>query len=86
MDAVKKDVYNTQIKNIGDKIPHITNIATKTTLNAKINEIKGEIPSIPKLATTSAIPTGLNSLKSTVDTSNVNKLVPGLVDLSKLHH
>ena len=37
-DVVKKDVYNAKIKNIEDKIPDITNLATKTTLNAKINE------------------------------------------------
>ena len=29
-------VYNAKIKNIKDKIPDITNLATKTTLNAKI--------------------------------------------------
>ena len=34
-DIVKKDVYNAKIKNIEDKIPDITNLATKTTLNAK---------------------------------------------------
>ena len=35
--VVKKDIYNAKIKNIEDKIPHITNLATKTTLNGKIN-------------------------------------------------
>ena len=45
-DVVKKDVYNAKIKNIEDKIPDITNLATKTTLNAKINEVKGEIPAL----------------------------------------
>ena len=54
-DVVKKDVYNTTIKNIEDKIPDITNLATKITLNAKINEVKGEIPSITNLATTTAL-------------------------------
>ena len=34
-DVVKKDVYNAKIKNIEDKIPDITNFATKTTLSAK---------------------------------------------------
>ena len=53
-DVVKKDVYNAKIKNIEDKIPDITNLATKTTLNAKINEVKGEIPNITNLATTTA--------------------------------
>ena len=32
-DVVKKDVYNAKIKSIEDKIPDITNLATKTTLN-----------------------------------------------------
>ena len=45
-DVVKKDVE--------DKIPDITNLATNTTLNAKISEFKNEIPSITILATTAA--------------------------------
>ena len=36
-DVVRKDVYNAKIKNIEDKIPDITNLATNTTRNAKIN-------------------------------------------------
>ena len=35
----KMDVYNAKISNIEDKIPNITNLATKTTLNGKINEV-----------------------------------------------
>ena len=50
--SLKKDVYNAKNKNIEDKIPDITNLATNTTLNAKINEVKKEIPSIINLATT----------------------------------
>ena len=42
-DVVKKDLYNAKIKNIGDKIPDITNLATNITINAAINEVKGEI-------------------------------------------
>ena len=38
--VVKKDVYNAKIKNIEDKIPDITNLATNASLNAKINEVK----------------------------------------------
>ena len=53
-DVVQKDVYNAKIKNIDNKIPDISNTATKTTLNAKINEVKGEIPSIANLVTTTA--------------------------------
>ena len=41
-DVVEKDVYNSNIKNIEDKIPDITKLAAKTTLTAKINEIKSE--------------------------------------------
>ena len=47
--------YNAKIKNIEDKIPDITNLATNTTLNGKINEIKKEIPSINNLATNTAL-------------------------------
>ena len=36
-DIAKKDVYNVKIKNIDDKIPDATNLATTTALNAKIN-------------------------------------------------
>ena len=39
-DVVKEDAYNAVIINIEDKVPDITNLATKTTLNAKINEVK----------------------------------------------
>ena len=45
-DVVKKDVYNAKIKNIEDKIPNITKLATNASLNVKINEVKGEVPSI----------------------------------------
>ena len=53
-DVVKKDVYNAQIKDIEDKTPDITSLATNTTLNAKINGVRNEIPSIPVLVTTAA--------------------------------
>ena len=42
-DVVKKDVYNANIKNIEDKIPGITKLATNTTLSSKINEGKRNI-------------------------------------------
>ena len=42
-DSVEKSEYNAKIENIEDKIPHVTNLATKTTLKAKLNP---EIPSI----------------------------------------
>ena len=49
---LKKDVYNGKIKNIEDKIPDVTKLATNTTLNARINEFKIELPSNTNLATT----------------------------------
>ena len=42
-------------KNIEDKIPDITNLATNTTLNTKINEVKVKIPNITNLATIIAL-------------------------------
>ena len=63
-DVVKKDVYNSKIKNIEDKIPVITNLAIKTTLDANINEIKGEIPNITNLVTTSTLTAAKNKIPS----------------------
>ena len=53
----KKYVYNTKIKDIEDKIPDITNLATNASLNVKINKLKCETPSIANLATTAALTT-----------------------------
>ena len=64
-DAIKKDVYNTKIKNIEDKIASITNLVTK----AKINVVKGEIPSIANLATKTAV----NAVENKIP--NINNLV-----------
>ena len=55
--VVKKDVYNAKIKNIEDKIPDITNLASNASLNAKINEVNGEIPTTTNFATTAALTT-----------------------------
>ena len=51
-DVVKREVYNSKIKNIEEKVPDITNLATNASLNAKIKEVKGEISNIINLATT----------------------------------
>ena len=67
-EVVKK--YDTKIKSIEDKIPDISNLATKTNLNTKINEVKNEIPSITGLATTSALAAVENKIP---DTSNLVK-------------
>ena len=68
-DVVKKDVNNAKIKNIEDKIPDITNLATNTTLNAKIKEVKNEILSITNLATNASLTAVENKIP------NVNNLV-----------
>ena len=51
-DVVKREVYNSKIKTIEEKVPDITNLATNASLNAKIKEVKGEISNIINLATT----------------------------------
>ena len=65
-DFVKKVVYNAKIKDIEDKIPDTTNLATNASLNAKINEVKGEIPSIINLTTTSALNAKINEVKGKI--------------------
>ena len=61
--VVKKDVYNAKIKDVQNKIPNITNLATNTTLNVKRNEIKSEIPSITNLAATAAFNAEITEIK-----------------------
>ena len=61
--VVKKDMYNAKIKNIKDKIPDITNLATNTILNTKIKEVKKEIPIITNVATTTALNARTNALR-----------------------
>ena len=73
-DVVKKDVYNAKIKNIEDKIPDITNLATNASLNAKINEVKGEIPSITNLGTTAAFTTVENKIPNVSDLLKKSRL------------
>ena len=51
-DIVKKDLYNAKIKNIEDKIPVFTNLATNTTLPKR-----NEGPNITNLATSAALST-----------------------------
>ena len=52
------------IKDIEDKIPCITNFATKTALNAKIKEVQGEILDITNLTTTTSLTAAENELPS----------------------
>ena len=59
----KKDVCNARIKDIEEKIPDITNLATNTTLNPKITEVKNEVPSITNLVTNASIIAKINGVK-----------------------
>ena len=60
------------MKNIEDKIPNITNVATYDSLNAKKNEVKCEIPSISNLATTAALNAKANVVKGAI--ANITNL------------
>ena len=62
--VAKKDVYNAKIKNIEDKTPDITNLATNTTLYSKINEVKKEIPSVTNIVVTTALNAKINEIKN----------------------
>ena len=72
MVLLRKDEYNAKIKNIEDKIPDITNLATKTILNAKINQVKGETPKITILATNASVNSKMNEVKGKI--SNISNL------------
>ena len=80
-DVFKKTEYNGKVKNIEDKIPDISNLATKTILNTKINEVKNKIPSTTGLATTSALTVVENKIP---DTSNLVKKQIAIQKLLKL--
>ena len=86
-EVVKKTDCNAKIKNIEDKIPDTTNVATKTILNTNINEVKVEIPSISGLETTSAltdvenkIPNVSNLVKKTNYDTKVNEIEKKITD------
>ena len=61
------------LKNIEDKIPIISKLATNTTLNAKLNKMKNEIASITNLATSIVIKAKIN---------NVENKIPNITNLA----
>ena len=65
-DVVKKDMHNAKIKDIEDKIPDITNLATNTILNAKLNEVKNEIPTVTNLVTNVSLNAKINGVKNEI--------------------
>ena len=75
-DVSKKYLYNSKIKNTEDKIPHVANLATNTTLNAKINEFKNEIFSITNVSTIAAlkIPDVSKLVKKTDYNTKINEI------------
>ena len=64
-----------KIKDIEDKIPDITNLATNTTLNVKTIEVKNKIPSITNLAIT-------NALNPEVKINEVKNKTPNITNLA----
>ena len=62
--------YNSKIKDIEDKIPDITNLATTTDLNSLINKVTNTISSISSLATTTVLTAVENKI---TDFSNLVK-------------
>ena len=68
--VIKTDVYNAKIKDIEDKIPYITNLATNTTLNTKINEVKNEILSITNLVINASLNAKINEVKGKIPSIN----------------
>ena len=77
-EVFKKTEYDAKIKNIEDKIPDISTLATKVILIQKINEVKNKIPSITGLATTSALTTVENKIPS------ISNLVKKQIMIQKL--
>ena len=67
-----KKIYIMQIKNVEEKIPDITNLATNACLNAKIMEVIGEILNVTNLASATA----LTAVEHEI--SNVSNLVKKL--------
>ena len=67
------EVVKSKIKDIEDKRPDITNLATNGTLNGIINEVENEIPGITNFTTTPAINAKINENKNKI--ANITNLV-----------
>ena len=68
-DGIKKDAYNAKMKNIEDKIPDLTNLATKTTLNASITNLATKTG---LTAVENKIPSASNLIKKTDYNTKIN--------------
>ena len=76
-----------KIKYTEDKIPDITNMATKNNLNTETEEFEGEMPSITNLATKTAlnaienvIPIFSNLVKKTGYNTKINEIEMKITD------
>ena len=65
---------NAKIKDIEDKIPDITNLATTAVLNAKINKVKNKILSTTNLANNASLNAKIKR--------NVKNEIPGITNLA----
>ena len=71
----KKTNYDTDKKELENKIPDTSGLAKKKTdYNAKINEIQGEIPSISGLSTNAALTTDRNKIPNISSLVKKNRL------------
>ena len=70
-----KNVSDAKIKDIEDKIPDISNLATTAALNAKVYEVKNRIPNISNLATYTALNAGERECLTVVNKSLLQNLL-----------
>ena len=80
MSLKKIYIYNAKIKNIKDKAPGITNLATNASLNAKLNEVKGEIPIVTNVATDAFLNDKVNEVNGEIP--NITNLATATTDLT----
>ena len=84
---LKKMYIMERWKNIENKIPDITKLATNTALNVKINRVKSKIPNITNSATTTAltalenkIPNVSNLIKKTDYNTKISEIKKKITD------
>ena len=76
---VKKTYYNTKITEIEDKIPNISNLATKTALTT----VENKIPDTSNLATRTAVTTVENKIP---DISSIVKKIDYNIEIASVRH
>ena len=71
---VNKTDYNAKVKDIEDKIPDITKLATNGVLHTKINVVKDKLPSITNFDTTDAFTAAESKIPDISDLVKRNRL------------